>query len=174
VFEDFDIDAFWEDSEYARKKYVEEAPSAATVAAVEHALGYKLPASYVALAQFRNGGIPKRTNHRTAERTSWAPDHVAITGIFAIGSSKRCSLLGEVGSRFWIREWGYPDIGVYFADCPSAGHDMLCLDYRACGRGGEPSVVHVDQEWDYKITFVAPTFEAFVRGLEGDDAFEIG
>ena len=45
---------------------------------------------------------------------------------------------------------------------------MLCLDYRTCGKAGEPSVVHVDQEWDYKITLVAPTFEAFMRGLQAN------
>jgi hypothetical protein len=172
VFEDFDMAAFWADSDYATKEYVEGPPTAATIAAVESALGYRLPASYVALARVRNGGMPSRTSHRTAERTSWAPDHVAVTGIFAIGGSKRHSLLGEFGSRFWMEEWGYPDIGVYFADCPSAGHDMLCLDYRECGPEGEPRVVHVDQECDYKITFVAPTFEAFVRGLEDEDAFD--
>lgn len=74
---------------------------------------------------------------------------------------------------FNIDEWGYPPIGVYFADCPSGGHDMLCLDYRACGPSGEPTVVHVDQACDYKITFVAPNFEAFIRGLEDDDAFPV-
>lgn len=169
----FDVADFWEDSDYAREQYVDVAPGAETVASVEAALGYRLPASYVALAQVQNGGMPKRTNHRTAERTSWAPDHVAITGIFSIGQSQRYSLLGEVGSRFWIEEWGYPDIGVYFADCPSAGHDMLCLDYRTCGPEGEPCVVHIDQEWDYKVTFVAPTFAAFIRGLEDDDAFDL-
>jgi hypothetical protein len=57
------------------------------------------------------------------------------------------------------------------SDCPSAGHDMLCLDYRACGPNGEPQVVHVGQEWDYQITFAAETFEAFIRGLESSEAF---
>jgi SMI1/KNR4 family protein SUKH-1 len=67
-----------------------------------------------------------------------------------------------LGSAFWVAEWGYPDIGVYIADCPSAGHDMIALDYR---RPGEPAVVHIDQEWDYQITVLAPDFETFVRGL---------
>lgn len=65
----------------------------------------------------------------------------------------------------------YPAIGIYFADCPSAGHDMLCLDYRECGANGEPQVVHVDQESDYKITFVAENFESFIYGLEEDEPF---
>jgi hypothetical protein len=60
-----------------------------------------------------------------------------------------------------IDEWGYPPIGVYFADCPSAGHDMLCLDYRECGADGEPQVVHVAQE-----------FASFIHGLEPDEAFD--
>lgn len=173
MIDDFDIANFWEHSDYAREQYVDVAPDAEMIASVEASLGLKLPAAYVALAQVQNGGMPKLTNHRTVEPTSWAPDHVAITGIFSIGRSRRYSLLGAAGSRFWIEEWGYPDIGVYFADCPSAGHDMLCLDYRACGPQGEPCVVHVDQECEYKITFVAPTFAAFIRGLEGDDAFDL-
>ncbi|WP_428981470.1 SMI1/KNR4 family protein [Nocardia brasiliensis] len=59
-------------------------------------------------------------------------------------------------------EWGYPDIGIYFADCPSAGHDMIALDYRG---GDEPRVVHVDQEAGYRITTLAPDFATFIDGL---------
>ncbi len=172
MFENIDWDNFWDDAEYYQREYVEPPVTPEMLANVERRLGYKLPAAYVELARHQNGGAPRRGNHRTAERTSWAADHVAIAGIFGIGYDKPCSLCGSAGSAFWLSEWGYPDIGVYFADCPSAGHDMLCLDYRACGPHGEPSVVHVDQERDYRITFVAPTFEAFIQGLEGDDAFE--
>jgi len=96
---------------------------------------------------------------------------VAIAGIYGIGRTKACSLCGEQGNRFWLEEWGYPAIGVYFADCPSAGHDMICMDYRECGPDGEPRIVHVDQEWDYAITLLADNFEGFIRGLEGDENF---
>lgn len=174
MFEGFDWAQFWSDSDYSRQEYVEAPVTQEVVEGIEARLGYKLPAAYIALAKHQNGGIPTRTNHRTTEATSWADDHVAITGIFGIGANKPSSLCGSCGNPHWVEEWGYPPIGVYFADCPSAGHDMLCLDYRACGPSGEPTVVHVDQECGYKITFVAPTFEAFIRGLEGEEAFDEG
>lgn len=169
--EDLDLTDFWEPSEYATKEYVDVPLTPASLERMERALGYKLPAAYVELAGRQNGGIPRRTCHRTAAPTSWSKDHVAITGIYAIGETKPCSLCGGLGSKFWVAEWGYPDIGVYFADCPSAGHDMLCLDYRECGPTGEPTVVHVDQERGYAITFVASTFETFIRGLQRDVDF---
>ena len=168
-----DPSGFWDDSDYARQEYVAAPLTDETLAAVEVELGYVLPRAYVALSRQQNGGIPMRTNHRTKERTSWAEDHVAITGIYSIAFDRPCSLCGTCSSKFWMEEWGYPNIGVYFADCPSAGHDMLCLDYRGCGPKGEPSVVHIDQELGYKITYVADNFESFVRGLEPDEAFEI-
>lgn len=172
IFGGFDPQQFWEQSDYAQEEYVGDPFTDEDVASVERELGYKLPKSYIELMKHQNGGIPKKTNHRTNERTSWSEDHIAITGIFSLGSKKPYSLCGEFGSQFWIDGWGYPPIGVYFADCPSAGHDMVCMDYRSCGPSGEPQIVHVDQEFDYKITFVAENFESFIRGLEDDQAFE--
>ncbi|UZE97191.1 SMI1/KNR4 family protein [Alkalimarinus alittae] len=167
-----DISTFWKDSDYAREEYINETPSAELVKEIEKELGYKLPDSYVELMQSQNGGIPINTCFPTNEATSWADDHVAIHGILGIGREKTYSLCGEVGSKFMIDEWEYPDIGIYFGDCPSAGHDMFCLDYRACGKNGEPQVVHVDQEDDYKITFLASSFEEFIKGLVNDEAFD--
>lgn len=171
-FSGFDMSRFWAASEYADREYVGERITDKLVAFVERDLGYSVPRAYIELAKHKNGGYPRKTNHRTKERTSWAKDHIAITGIYSIGRKRPCSLCGEFGSKFWVEEWGYPPIGVYFADCPSAGHDMVCLDYRACGPNGEPQVVHVDQELEYKITLVAANFEVCIRGLESDEAFE--
>lgn len=39
---------------------------------------------------------------------------------------------------------------------------MIALDYRC---PGEPTVVHVDQEWNYQITVLAPDFETFLKGI---------
>ena len=169
IFGDFDVTDFWEDSDYARKNYVDAPPSQEEIEAVECELGYALPKSYIELARFQNGGMPRKVCHRTQEETSCGDGYVEICGIFSVGREKEYSLC--VCSKFMIEDWGYPPIGVYFADCPSAGHDMLCLDYRACGPNGEPQVVHVGQEWDYQITFVAETFESFIRGLESSEAF---
>ncbi|MFF2959004.1 SMI1/KNR4 family protein [Streptomyces sp. NPDC057963] len=172
-FEGFDGTGFWEDSSYALESYVEAPPSQELIASLEEELGgYRLPGSYVALMRAHNGGIPARDCFPMDEPTSWAEDHIAITGILGIGRTKPHSLGGEFGSRFWIDMWEYPDIGVYFADTPSAGHDMLALDYRACGKGGEPSVVHVDQEADFAITPVAENFEAFIEGLVDDSVYD--
>lgn len=171
VFGNFSISDFWDNSEYALKKYVGERLTDELIASIEKELGYRLPSAYIQMMKYQNGGIPKFSNHRTKEATSWAEDHIAITGIYGINRSKPSSLGGELGSQFWINEWEYPAIGIYFCDCPSAGHDMLCLDYRRCGKNGEPQVVHVDQEFDYKITFVAGSFEEFIRGLKSNETF---
>lgn len=137
---------------------------------IEAELGVKLPHLYVALARTHNGGILAKTAHPMNVRTSWAEDHIAVSSLAAIGRTAEFSLCGAVGSRFWIKEWGYPDIGVYFADCPSAGHDMLALDYR---ESGEPRVVHVDQEPSCAVTVVAPDFAAFVNGLTDEGEFDV-
>jgi SMI1-KNR4 cell-wall len=171
IFNDFEISEFWKESDYGNREYVGRSLDEGQIRSAQQKLGYTLPSSYLELLRTQNGGLPARTCHRTSEPTSWADEHVAITGIFGLDPEKSYSLCGDTGSTFWISEWGYPDIGVYFADCPSAGHDMLCLDYSLCGPNGEPRVVHVDQEFEYRITFVAENFEAFIRGLEDEGAF---
>ncbi len=172
-FEGFDLDAFWlDDGADEEDEYILPPPTDADIRAVEADLGYQLPVSYVALMRHRNGGIPANGAFPTGIATSWSDDHVAVDGIIGIGSSKPNSLCGSTGSRFMLDEWGYPDIGVVIADCPSGGHDVIMLDYRRCGPQGEPEVVHVDQEHDYAITWLAPTFEDFVRGLVPEGDFE--
>lgn len=171
-FDGFELRRFWDDSDYAKKSYIERKPTPALVASIEKELGYALPPSYVWLMTRHNGGTPTRTCFPTKKATSWAPDHVAITGLAGIGRTKRYSLCGEAGTRFWIDRWKYPAIGVVIATCPSAGHDLIMLDYRKCGPRGEPQVVHVDQERDYRITALAKDFEAFVRGLVDSSEYE--
>ena len=169
---DIDLSTFWDDADYAKEAYLNPPPTDELIASIEKELGYKLPASYIALMQHSNGGIPVNTCFPTTEGTSWAPDHIAISGIMGIGRDKSYSLCGGSGSAFMIDEWGYPNIGVVICDCPSGGHDVVMLDYRRCGKGGEPEVVIVDQEQDYAITFLAKDFETFISGLVHDDVYD--
>lgn len=173
IFADFDFKSFWDNSEYALENYVSEPLTDKLLKEVEGELGYKLPASYVEFMRYQNGGVPFKTSFPTQTPTSWADNHIAITGIWGIAKQKDYSLGGGLGSQFHLDEWGYPDIGVYFADCPSAGHDLIALDYSDCGRNGEPCVVHIDQEWDYQKTFLAKDFETFIKGLKHDSEFTV-
>ncbi len=174
AFDAFDLSDFWEDSPYARREHVDRPLTTEMIAYVEGELGVRLPKPYVALMRTQNGGIPRNCCFPTKTRTTWADDHIAISSIAGIGKRKSYSLCGDMGSKFMQEEWGYPDIGICICDCPSAGHDMVMLDYRACGPNGEPQVVHVDQEWDFAITLLAPDFETFVRGLVPESSFETG
>lgn len=172
IFDDFDFTDFWDDSEYSIEAYVEETPSEELIASIEKELGYKLPASYIELAKMHNGGTPNMNCFPTSEPTCWAPDHIAITCIFGLGRDKNYSLCGEIGSAYMTKEWGYPEIGVCICDTPTGGHDMIMLDYTKNGKDGEPEVVHVDQENDFKITFLAKNFETFIRGLVSEDVYD--
>ena len=140
---------------------------------VEHKLGFRLPASYVALLETRNGGTPVNTCFPTSAPTSWAEDHIMISGIKGIGGQWGIDAI-EFGSAVMIAEWGYPDIGIVCCECPSAGHDVVMLDYSECGRDGEPRVVHVETETADApdITLLAPDFETFIRGLVHEDVYD--
>jgi hypothetical protein len=171
AFEGMDFTGFWDDGDYSRDNHTEPPPSDALIAEVEAGLGFRLPDAYVELARMRNGGCVAWCCYPMAQPTSWADDHIAITSIAAIGRGTSNSLLGDLGSPFMQSEWGYPEWGVVFTDNPSAGHDVLMLDYRQCGPQGEPAVVFVDQESDYAVTPVAPDFATFIRGLVSEDEF---
>jgi hypothetical protein len=179
------ISDLWKETDYALKNYVGEPLTDALLASIEQELGYRLPTSYVELMRVQNGGLLARTTYRTKHQ------NIELNGIYGINRSKRSSLGGiwrqrpaktlrnartgepipveagtyRTGSRFWVTAWGYPDVGVYFADCLDGGHQMIALDYRACGPHGEPQVIHVHQESNYDITEMAPNFEMFIRGL---------
>ncbi len=172
IFNEFDFSGFWNDTEYAVAHYVEERPTDERIYSIEQELGYKLPAAYIELMKLHNGGTPTNCCFPIIDETSGAEYHCQITGIMGIGRSKTYSLCGSFGSQFMIDEWGYPDMGIYICDCPSAGHEMILLDYSICGPAGEPQVFYVDQERDYQKTFLAKDFETFIRGLVHPDVYD--
>lgn len=166
IFVDFNFTHFWDDTEYALKEYVEDYPNDDLIKSIEEELGYKFPESYIELMRLHNGGIPVNTCYPTREKTSWAHDHVAITAIMAIGRSKIYSVCGELGSPYMIDMWDYPDTGIYICDCPSAGHDMIMLDYTNGGKNGEPEVV--DSSAIKTCLYANPKWIPFATGRNGD------
>ncbi|MEK5025277.1 SMI1/KNR4 family protein [Paenibacillus sp. FSL M7-1046] len=155
----FDFSNFWDDSEYALDTYVSEPPSDELIASVEEELVFKLPAFYTSMMKLHNGGIPHNT------RVPLGQEDLEISGFLGIGRDKSQSLCGAAGSRARIEEGGYPEIGVVICDTPAAEHEVVMLDYRSSGNDGEPEVVHVDKDNNYKITKLANNFEVFIRGL---------
>lgn len=157
-FENFDFSGFWIDN----NKETAQKVSNELIESVESELGLKLPDSYIEFMKMFNGGTPEKNCFPTKTQTSWADDHVAIFEFLELDSI-------ALETEFMKDEWGYPDIGIYICDCPSAGHDIIMLDYRTCGKNGEPEVVHVDQSFDYKVTFLAKDFESFIKNLKAED-----
>lgn len=172
---------FWDDDRLALEEYVDEAPSDTLIASVETELGYRLPETYLALMKQHNGGIPYATCYPLPNPQEGEQEYVEITGFLSIGRKKPTSLCGTAGNKLFKEGWHYPDYGVYICDCPSAGFDLILLDYRQCGPDGEPSVAYVDME-KRQVTTLAPDFATFLQGLveetelttpEADQAYEI-
>lgn len=159
----FDLIDFWEENTGG------EPLTEAMVAEAENALGYRLPKSYIALLKTQNGGRLLKRIFPTDQPNSWADDHIALTDICGIGG--KYSIIGDNGSEAFIAKWGYPAIGIVIGHSPSASHDAIMLDYRACGLVGEPRVVHVDVKSSNKpiITPLAVDFETFLWGLIDED-----
>lgn len=162
MFEDFDFTDFWND-DAENMDLIGEPPSDELIVEIEKELDYKLPASYIWLMKQHNGGLIKKTDFLVTISNSWKI--VWVTKFIKINS-----ICDE--NQFMKNDWGYPDIGVAICDTPSAGHEMIFLDYRECGRQGEPKVVHIDQELDYEITLLADNFEDFIRGLVDSEELE--
>ena len=149
----------FEDDEY----YTGPPLTDALITSAERSLGVRLPSSYLDVLRTRNGGVPKARCFPTSFPTSWANDHVELSGIRGLGGTWGIESESALGSRALVREWGYPDIGLVLCDMPSGGHDAIMLDYRGCGPEAEPSVAYVDE--DRVPRELAPTFAGFVQRL---------
>ncbi len=155
----------WNNDRYSLKEHVGKTPTDEDFEKVEKELGYRLPKSYKTLMRIQNGGELRKNNFEGPFKRTWTSGSFDIEYISGVDSSKRYSLCGEFGSKFWIEEWKYPNIGIAICGTSSGGHDMIFLDYSDCGPEGEPCVVHIDQEGGYEITYLADNFKDFVDGL---------
>lgn len=119
--------------------------------------GIELPQDYLAVMSVSNGGTPLRDGFPVTG-LAWAPDHIAIMGFYELGESM------EIANDI-AREAGYPQVGVYIADCSPYGSDYIALDYQGCGPEGEPAVVHVAAGAIFQVTGLATDFRSFCEQL---------
>lgn len=138
------------------------------IARVEAALGHRLPASYITLMRLHNGGSLNRYLYRYTGADG-SEGELLVRGISGTGFDGNSTLCGACGSRFWEDpdNWGYPHIGIYFAE-EDSGHGLFALDYRSPCADDEPPVVNIYHD-SMTITRIAAHFAEFVRRLSGDD-----
>jgi hypothetical protein len=90
---------------------------------------------------------------------SWSESHVPFEGVAGIGRREGRESLFD--SPCLVEEWGLPSPIVLLS---GDGHCWIALDYRACGREGEPSVTWFDTELNVELGLAAD-FRTFVEGL---------
>ena len=118
----------------------------------EKAMGYRIPASYRELLEYRNGGAISDELDK-----SW------LSAIYGISPEPENWNGLEAMFDNWKNEWQYPDIGIPFGETQSAGHDMYYMDFRATDEDGEPRIVRIDNESDNEARFVAENLADFIR-----------
>ncbi|MFI6880020.1 MerR family transcriptional regulator [Streptomyces sp. NPDC050400] len=157
---------FWGEGSYG----VQDPLTDAAVEEAEQHLGVRLPSSLLEILRLRNGGPvdPARDAFPTTVPTSWSESHVPLDGLMGIG--RREGHLSLLDTPYLVEEWGLPSPLVLLS---GDGHCWIALDYRLCGRHGEPSVTWFDTDRDTELA-LAPDFTTFVGGLTSAAAFEAG
>lgn len=135
----------------------------------EARLGYKFPEKYVELLYQKNGGCTINDCFPVKQKTSWASDHISISGIRGIGGQYGIDPEKEEARN---KEWGYPNVGLVFAETPTAGHTVVMFDYSVCGPLGEPRIIWVDVYGkDLEVIVLADNFSSFISGLVSASAY---
>lgn len=143
---------------------IQEPVTDAEFARGERALGVRLPRDLLAVLRVRNGGQVRLTSlklpasaARTYGRKTYAFTHLAGMHPSASDAITRLATLAR-------DEWELPDGLVPLG---GDGHSWCCLDYRASGPDGPPTVTHVDLEQEIEVP-LASSFAAFIAALFRD------
>ncbi|MFI0988636.1 SMI1/KNR4 family protein [Streptomyces exfoliatus] len=157
---------FWDDGDYG----VQQPLTDEMVREAERALGVTLPSGLLALLRIRNGGIVAGDHDAfpTSGPTSWSEDHVPFDTLMGIG--RRHGTTSLLDTPYLVREWGMPAPLVLLS---GDGHCWIALDYRTCGRDGEPSVTWFETDLARELV-LARDFRSFVEGLTAGTTYGDG
>jgi len=160
------VATFWGDGDYG----VQQALTDEMVREAERVLGVALPSALLDLLRVQNGGIVSADHDAfpTSRPTSWSEDHVPFDDLMGIG--RRDGTTSLLDTPYLVEEWGMPAPLVLLS---GDGHSWIGLDYRACGRDGEPSVAWFETDLDAELVLAAD-FRSFVEGLTAAGAFGNG
>ncbi|MFD7986932.1 SMI1/KNR4 family protein, partial [Kitasatospora indigofera] len=134
----------------------------------ERLLNVRLPSSLLDLLRQQNGGqvTSSRNAFPTGRPTSWSGDHIPFDSVLGIGHRERT--LSLLDSQYLVEEWNLPvSVVLVSGDGPC----WIGLDYRSCGRQGEPSITWFDADDNSKLA-LAPDVQSFVEGLTSASGFE--
>ena len=134
----------------------------------ESELGVTLPPTLLDLLRVQNGGIVADGHDAfpTSQPTSWSEDHVPLDHLMGIGRNERVASL--LDTPYLVEEWGLSKSLVLLS---GDGHCWIALDYRVCGRDGEPSVTWIETDLNAELA-LADDFRSFVEGLTSSSSYE--
>ncbi|MEU8959932.1 SMI1/KNR4 family protein [Streptomyces sp. NPDC048518] len=149
--------AFWGGGDYGVQLPLNEE----MVHEAEREIGVTLPPALLDLLRIQNGGSVAADWNAfpTRQPTSWSDDHVPLPDLMGIGRRERLSSL--LDTPYLVEEWELPTPIVLLS---GDGHCWIALDFRACGRNGEPSVTWFDTDLNTDITLTVD-FRSFIEGL---------
>ncbi|MCF3105750.1 SMI1/KNR4 family protein [Streptomyces roseoverticillatus] len=154
---------FWGDGDYGVQQPLtdEMAREAARV------LDVTLPSALLDLLKVQNGGIVAAGHDAflTRQPTSWSEDHVPFADLMGIG--RRDGMTSLLDTPYLVEEWGLPAPLVLLS---GDGHYWIGLDYRICGRDGEPSVTWFETDLEGELV-PADDFRSFVEALTASSTF---
>jgi predicted DNA-binding WGR domain protein len=129
----------------------EELFSIASIQEIEKELGYKIPPAYINLMKIENGDDEWR---KIGDEMLDMMGFQGIDGLLIMKAA--------------VKDWGFPNIGIYFSWTESGDHEALLMNYKECIVDCEPSIWLLDQERESGV-FLAKTFEDFIRQLYFED-----
>ena len=161
LFDEIDLEKLFDNESEYGKKLTFSPVTEELILRAEKTMGYRIPASYRELLEYRNGGSisDELDNSWLAAIYGISPDPGTWNGLEAMFDN-------------WKNEWEYPDIGIPFGETQSAGHDMYYMDFRVTDENGEPRIVRIDNEFGNEVHYVADNLMDFVRLILKNEEIE--